>query len=1071
MGRKMGPPSPPPQQMGHYGMPPSHRAPPPNIGPPGGFPPSRELPALNSIPRTGSTGGGAMSIAGMLGGPPAHRELTPGGHPAGHAPFPPPSTTPGVSGPGPAYASSIHVSPSMQNAAAEYGPYSRRPQTPPDHARPYDARDQRGNAAASPPQNIYGTPELSRYGTPQAHPARGPPMAPGDDRRDQSGRMSAGSMPPRPSSQPRAYPGSGRPMEMGRGPPPGEPYYGPRREEARPGKPEYNPEGPARSLSYEEQLRLRDREYNQQMEAELRERERAERARFEEPSRIHQQQQRPPPFMTERERIERERSERDRDYEMRERERRERTASDSSRHGQRPSEYGPQGPQGPPGPHPQHSYGRDPRENGAWQLRPGYEQPPPRPPYEPYGPRPGPNDHPPSSGPPYGAYPAHAMPAGERYPVSGPPPGHAVPASQPGPGPGPVQPYESPDRNHRFAPLPHHQQAQHPPHHRRPGEEGAPAPSVAYNGGPGAHAPENGRRPMDDGHQAPPLARQQSSGGFLAIGEINRKGRISPLPQAVQGAQPQAVGPAGEPGIKSEFGRMFAGIGSGASAFGVSSPGPSHAPFTNAGLGRRDDGEPHPVEAAAEPPAKPPRKRNRKAKEDESKVDEDGSGRLTPGGRTKRVRTNHAHHHHHQYVSMDSPTKRSRYTDATMSSHHHHHHHHVPERTASPLLAGATPLKNAKSGTPGHSPPGLPLTHNHQIPRTASQTGGPPPARQTVQSPTIMPKPKKNITSQAVLNSVSHKPRKHLGDILYKPEIKPAKFGTHAKDGFRTIPRPLPADMIKDNENSTLTVKVSRAHLVPHAREEITATRALWGADVYTDDSDVIAACIHGGWFRGEWPEDVDTTMLDLEIPPPKPSKGRGGAATAVNGKGPQDTLTCPPSTGPMQVPPNRDLHVTLVVLPNLVKYHSVTRFGITSREWGCSHNGRKSIHDGLSFKVLEVRWVDGAAPQSRLRGKGRRERIRKELEEIAKSQVVDMAGHKKLENKGGKTTPTNGEGDKENRPVAARRTAGARNSRDTRTNGASAHEVREFSGEEDARPMEIDDSAHAEAKPTKVAA
>lgn len=1067
MGRKMGPPSPPPQQMGHYGLQPGPRGPPPNIGPPSAFPSGRELPALNSIPQSSSRG---MPLSSMLGGPPAHREPTPGGHPGGHAFPPPPSTTPGVTGPGPAYATAVHASPRMQNAAAEYGSYSRRPQTPTEHARPYDSRDQRGNAAASPPQNIYGTPELSRYGTPQAHPARGPPMAPGDDRRDQSGRISAGSMPPRPSSQPRAYPG--RPMEMGRGPPPGEPYYGPRREDVRPGQPEYNPEGPPRSMSYEEQLRLRDREYREQMEreAELRERDRVERVRYEEPPR-HHQQQRPPPFMTERERMERDRMERERmdrerDYEMRERERRERTASDPGRHAQRAADYGPQGAQGPPSTHGPPPYGRDPRDTGAWQLRPGYEPPPPRAPYDPYGPRPGPSEHPPTSGPPYGGYPAHSMPPSERYPSSGPPPGHAIPASQPGPS----QPY-SPDRN-RFAPLPpHHQPAQQAPAHRRPGEEGPPPPSLAYNGGPGAHGPESARagRPLDDGHAAPPLARQQSSGGFLAIGEMNRKGRISPLPQAVQGAQPQAVGPAGEPGIKSEFGRMFAGIGSGAISFGVSSPGPSHLPFTNASLGRRDDGEPHPVEVAAEAPVKPARKRNRKAKEEESKVDEDGTGRTTPVGRTKRARTNHAHHHHHQYVPVGSPTNRSRYTDVTISSHHHHHHHHVPERTASPLHAGTTPMKNTKSGTPGPSPTGLPLTHNHQIPRSASQTG-PPPSRQAAQSPATVPKPKKNVSSQAVLSSVSHKPRKHLGDVLYKPEIKPAKFGTHTKDGFRTIPKSLPADMIKDNENSTLTVKVSRAHLVQHAREEITATRAVWGTDVYTDDSDVIAACIHGGWFRGEWPGDVDTAMLDLEIPPTKPAKGRGGAApAAVNGKGPQDTLTVPPATGPMQVPPNRDLHVTLVVLPNLIKYHSTTRFGITSREWGGSYNGRKSIHDGLSFKVLEVRWVDGAAPQSRLRGKGRRERIRKELEEIAKSQVVDIGAHGKTENK--KTTPTNGEGDKENRP--ARRVAGTRNgNRDTtRTNGTTTHEVRESSGEGDVRPMDVDGLAHTEAKTAKASA
>lgn len=59
--------------------------------------------------------------------------------------------------------------------------------------------------------------------------------------------------------------------------------------------------------------------------------------------------------------------------------------------------------------------------------------------------------------------------------------------------------------------------------------------------------------------------------------ELNRKGRNSPLPQAVQGAQPKHVGPGGDnPGIKSEFGRMFSGLGS-----GVGSATPTPGQYAN----------------------------------------------------------------------------------------------------------------------------------------------------------------------------------------------------------------------------------------------------------------------------------------------------------------------------------------------------------------------------------------------------------------------------------------------------------------------------------------------------------
>lgn len=151
-----------------------------------------------------------------------------------------------------------------------------------------------------------------------------------------------------------------------------------------------------------------------------------------------------------------------------------------------------------------------------------------------------------------------------------------------------------------------------------------------------------------------PMAPQQN---FLRVQEINRKGRISPLPQAVQGAQPQIQGPPGEAGIKSEFGRMFSGIGSGVSGLGVPSPVASvvQPPFPSAtGMSRRDDLEHAPQEVNNE--VKTGRdnaarnKRRKAAKDDDAKGDEESNGRSTPLGRVKRPKT-HAHHHHHQYVS------------------------------------------------------------------------------------------------------------------------------------------------------------------------------------------------------------------------------------------------------------------------------------------------------------------------------------------------------------------------------------------------------------------------------------
>jgi len=166
-----------------------------------------------------------------------------------------------------------------------------------------------------------------------------------------------------------------------------------------------------------------------------------------------------------------------------------------------------------------------------------------------------------------------------------------------------------------------------------------------------------------------------------------------------------------------------------------------------------------------------------------------------------------------------------------------------------------------------------------------------------------------------------------------------------ARLGFASTPQPLP--LFEGSENCTFTIRVPRIHLMDQSRREITARRAVWGTDVYTDDSDIIAACIHHGWFRGCWADDVDVSLLGLEL--------NDGPTVP-----PEDYLVEPPKNGPIEIPKDRDLHVTVLILPKLEKYSSVTRFGMRSREWGAKREGYRGQHDGLSFMVLSVRWVDG---------------------------------------------------------------------------------------------------------------
>lgn len=145
----------------------------------------------------------------------------------------------------------------------------------------------------------------------------------------------------------------------------------------------------------------------------------------------------------------------------------------------------------------------------------------------------------------------------------------------------------------------------------------------------------------------------QPSKSFLAnLGPeaIRRTGRASPLPQAVQGAQAQPMSIGKDPSIKSEFGRMFSGLGSG---LGSSTPS-RQSPMPPGG----SESVPPSVDMHDARLQRVNSQNGRKPKrvKDEEGVFERDS---TDGGRTplagnrgpKRNKPNHpAHHHHHHHA-------------------------------------------------------------------------------------------------------------------------------------------------------------------------------------------------------------------------------------------------------------------------------------------------------------------------------------------------------------------------------------------------------------------------------------
>lgn len=285
----------------------------------------------------------------------------------------------------------------------------------------------------------------------------------------------------------------------------------------------------------------------------------------------------------------------------------------------------------------------------------------------------------------------------------------------------------------------------------------------------------------------------------------------------------------------------------------------------------------------------------------------------------------------------------------------------------SPSQSNLTPFKSVRGSTIP-SPPGPegktnPNLHHHHVPRPHPHHHVTP----TKPVNPIIPIPKVTINSQVVLDSVSNRTRNHLGHAYYRSALS-ASSSTVKRDrisdrGFASTPHPLPR--FEGKENCTFTVKIPAIYLGDKSREEITSRRAVWGTDIYTDDSDIIAACIHQGWFRGAWSPDVDVSLLDLDIE----VEDNGAVQSPPD---PDALITSPPRTGPMHVPKNRDCHVTVLVLPLLQKYSSLTRYGIKSREWGAKHDGHQSIHDGLSFMIMSIRWVKSVDGEEGRSGKDR---------------------------------------------------------------------------------------------------
>jgi hypothetical protein len=298
---------------------------------------------------------------------------------------------------------------------------------------------------------------------------------------------------------------------------------------------------------------------------------------------------------------------------------------------------------------------------------------------------------------------------------------------------------------------------------------------------------------------------------ILGLANESRRGRYSPVPQAVQGAQAQT--PVPESSVKAEQGRVFAGLGGlGASSTGPTSTpvGLSSSPFKE-GSARLSEENLMKMSRSTSGMGKRARKFD-----DEIRAESD-----VGDGKKGRKRSKYAHTYK---IDLEEHARR------------------------------ATPLANSipRTGTPTNvtSQPAQ-LSHHHHMPR------------QTEQRPLF--KPKKTIRIASIINDAKRKPRKHLGTFTYDPTVSNPDSSKPGADRFDISVKPnaIPSFDAAEQTNCTYSIRVPKMWLQERERRMICRESFLWGSGIYTDDSDVVAAAMHSGFMKSAPPDGVDRSLLD----------------------------------------------------------------------------------------------------------------------------------------------------------------------------------------------------------------
>ncbi|KAL4209184.1 hypothetical protein CU097_013754 [Rhizopus azygosporus] len=194
-----------------------------------------------------------------------------------------------------------------------------------------------------------------------------------------------------------------------------------------------------------------------------------------------------------------------------------------------------------------------------------------------------------------------------------------------------------------------------------------------------------------------------------------------------------------------------------------------------------------------------------------------------------------------------------------------------------------------------------------------------------------LPKPKLIVKNDQVWKALEGMEEKLLGCQVYSPH--------------RLLPN------LENCLNGIMEVRVPARYLTFENVQ--VKKRAIWGTDIYTDDSDIVAMVIHSGKYEPQYkePEIEPNDPFALAIAGKPREATEAAKKLALSGKKwiRQDALI-----------PDHDLKVTVRVLPRLQSYTGSIRHRIKSRDW--------KKHDGMSLYVNKVEKIKKG--DARLKGR-----------------------------------------------------------------------------------------------------